>query len=1369
MRKLFALVASLAMVTTGLTALPSWANAPTNGSYNCNTGVIQNSPTSPNFTITNGVVSGGDTCVGDVVLPPGVTATAVWAFGSQFGGTTITSMSIPASLTLIGDLFLYGARAITTINVHQDNAEFASVDGVLFNKNLTKLLKYPPGKSGSSYTVPSSVTALGDWSFTDSMSLTSISVPNEVATLGMGSFARTGITSFDIPTSVTVIPDYAFESSSLSTITIPEGVTSINHRAFYAATSLASVSFTGPLAPSIGSAVFSNIPTPPAVTIPLTMTSVGSGDGWSGLSVTRPDGTVSCGGGGTFTVANNIVTGSTDTCSDAVAVPYGITSIGVNSFRQRAVTSVSIPRTVTSIGDSAFRQASLTSVTLPASLTALSNTAFRSNNNLADIEFLGTIPAGWSWAALTGARVSGKVNCGTEGYFVISQNTVVNRFNCRGSVEIPEGVTEVAGEAFDSSTEYGGGVGRENPYGSTVATQVDSLTIPNTVTSIGWFAFRSVQATSITIPDSVTSIGIFAFAGLPATSLTIGNGLTAIPDWAFAGYSSLTSLSIGTGVTSIGGEAFGGASALQTLTIPDGVASIGSNSFRDFPQLATVNYCGNASFGGTGLPLVASNASTCVPAPPMSLTATPGNGTASISFTPGVSGGSAITNYKYSLDGSTYTAFSPAVTSTPVTIPGLTNGSSYTLRLKAVSPRGDSGASQPVTFVAGASAYTNAAIGGVTAPIAGAIPVTSVTETSGYTGTVTWSGSPAIFSEETTYTATITLTAKPGHTFIGVTANFFTVSGATSVTNSADSRVVTAVFPATSGSDGTYSCSTGLPSIATPNFTLTSGVLTLGEACSGAVVIPVGVTAIGVGAFRGSNITSVSLPTTLTSIGENAFRESQLGSVVVPGSVAQMGECAFCVTQQLTSVVIQPGSLTNLGQYTFATTPLLNSVTLPNNILVIGDGVFRNAVDYSPYQSQLTSITLPSNLTTIGGSAFEGQNALTNLNIPDSVGVIGMQAFVGATSLTSIRIPASVTFIGDSAFDRTTSLLSINVDVSNSNYSSTGGVLFNKAGTILIKYPAAKTATSYTVSTAITEIAARAFSQSSALSGVIFEGNAPATVGFRAFFELADGAKALVDPAATGFADIGSTWNGLTVEGYVIAPPVSNAPSQQSPIRPLPKVVGVQLQPGSSARSAIVKLQLAGVEQGQSDQNIQIKIFDAKGSLFKVMTVPINGTAGSLEVAIPLAIGQFTVEANTIGAAGLATPFIKASSLIIQRAFYSSPASRRSPVLLGEAFARPVVFASFSSVLTASQRKALLLVAAELRKTRSSVAITGFSAKSGISRSFDKNLSNSRALAVARFLRAQGLSNILYVAGYGSISSQRSTDSSRKVELRIIK
>ncbi len=98
---------------------------------------------------------------------------------------------------------------------------------------------------------------------------------------------------------------------------------------------------------------------------------------------------------------------------------------------------------------------------------------------------------------------------------------------------------------------------------------------------------------------------------------------------------------------------------------------------------------------------------------------------------------------------------------------------------------------------------TIAAIPGVVVPVTGATPVTTAIDTVQYTGTITWSPADNPFAVSTVYTANIVLTAKAKWTLTGVATNFFTVAGATSITNTADSGVVTAMFPATVPPPGT--------------------------------------------------------------------------------------------------------------------------------------------------------------------------------------------------------------------------------------------------------------------------------------------------------------------------------------------------------------------------------------------------------------------------------------------------------------------------------------------------------------------------------------------------------------------------------------
>ena len=89
------------------------------------------------------------------------------------------------------------------------------------------------------------------------------------------------------------------------------------------------------------------------------------------------------------------------------------------------------------------------------------------------------------------------------------------------------------------------------------------------------------------------------------------------------------------------------------------------------------------------------------------------------------------------------------------------------------------------------------AVKGVIVPANRLTPVTTITENEQYSGTVAWNNNPSTFAPLTEYTATITLKPKTGYTLQGVKANFFTVVGSSSISNAADSGVVTAVFPET--------------------------------------------------------------------------------------------------------------------------------------------------------------------------------------------------------------------------------------------------------------------------------------------------------------------------------------------------------------------------------------------------------------------------------------------------------------------------------------------------------------------------------------------------------------------------------------------
>ncbi|MBD5350188.1 MAG: leucine-rich repeat domain-containing protein [Bacteroides sp.] len=174
---------------------------------------------------------------GDIVIPAEVsdnettytvTSIAIEAF---IYCTDITSVSIPATITSIpnGDVFAL-CTSLESINVDPENTSYCSENGVLYNKNKTRLISCPKTFTGE-FTIPASVTTLESFCFTDCTKLTSAPIPSTVTTFGMGPFIRCkSLTSLTIPASTKPASSnvyICFDTPLLESITVEEGNTSI--------------------------------------------------------------------------------------------------------------------------------------------------------------------------------------------------------------------------------------------------------------------------------------------------------------------------------------------------------------------------------------------------------------------------------------------------------------------------------------------------------------------------------------------------------------------------------------------------------------------------------------------------------------------------------------------------------------------------------------------------------------------------------------------------------------------------------------------------------------------------------------------------------------------------------------------------------------------------------------------------------------------------------------------------------------------------------------------------------------------------------------------------------------------------------------
>ena len=597
----------------------------------------------------------GCTDLTSFTIPGGVTSIGASAF---YGCTGMTALTVEASIPpTLGNIFVfYNVPTDIPVNVFcgtkaayqaamgwSDFTNFVDpCDAIVFADPAVKALCVANwdtnGDGELSYPEAAAVTTLKPDGVTYSVFYdnSSIETFDELQYFtGLGTietrafYSCSNLTSVTLPDNVTSIGSQAFSYSGLQSITLPEGLTTINAQAF-GYCNLTSIHFPSSVR-TLGTNPFINCSAFGSITVDENNPTYDSRDYCNAIIKTT---------------SNQLVVG----CKNTV-IPSSVTSIGQYAFYgQSEMTSIAIPNSVTTIGQYAFYGCtSLPSITLPETITSIDNGVFSECTGLQSI----TLPA-----SITNININAFYNCtGLQSITVEATTPPTIYLNTFSYVptDIPVYVPCESIEAYQAATGWSNFTNiQANPayicfadadvkaicvanwdtngdnklsypeaaavtslgtvfQGNTEITSFDelqyftsltviqvsafsgcigltSVTLPNSLTSIGSSGFRDCSSLeSITLPNSLTTILDYAFNGCSSlTTIEIPNTVNSLGRFVFSQCTGLTSVNLPNVVTSIKASLFEGCRSLTSVIIPDAVTSIGNAAFRDCSSLTSI-------------------------------------------------------------------------------------------------------------------------------------------------------------------------------------------------------------------------------------------------------------------------------------------------------------------------------------------------------------------------------------------------------------------------------------------------------------------------------------------------------------------------------------------------------------------------------------------------------------------------------------------------------------------------------------------------------------------------------------------------------------------------------------------------------------
>ncbi|MCL2014161.1 MAG: leucine-rich repeat protein [Oscillospiraceae bacterium] len=546
-----------------------------------------------NITIPNSVISIGDSAfefcyaLESIVIPDNVVTIGEKAFGShsklasvtigssvetigyqafrgdQFSTPALASIHIPASVTSIGDRVFERCSSLAEITVDESNPAYADIDGVLFNKAETRLIRYPENKTGITYDVPEGVTAISAYAFEYSQKLTKITIPEGVTHIEERTFNYcTDLTDVTLPDGLKSIGNHAFYwCSSLLNINFPDGLESIGEETFDQCSSLNNAINNMPDSVySIGSRAFfrTNWYSSSDAVTPRVMYVGKVAYEWIGV---MPENT-------------ELIQSNTDPALKLRTDTTGIADLAFSNdnFTQvgNNLESIDIPDSVVHIGYRAFySNEGLTGLNLGSGVKTIDREAFMYCTALESITIPNSVETIGSMASASGGAFYGCVGL-TDVTFENGLKSIgAGTFSgCSGltDIELPNGLEKIGSRAFENCTDLVG------------------IIVPDSVESVGFHAFNSTPWFNAKPDNSLVYVGMAAYQLKGSmSSVRIADGTKSISELAFGyktGLPRLTSVIIPDSVKRIDKEAFIGSTNLESVFIMGKTVSIGENAFH---------------------------------------------------------------------------------------------------------------------------------------------------------------------------------------------------------------------------------------------------------------------------------------------------------------------------------------------------------------------------------------------------------------------------------------------------------------------------------------------------------------------------------------------------------------------------------------------------------------------------------------------------------------------------------------------------------------------------------------------------------------------------------------------------------------------